>query len=117
MNKNGFGVAAFSVAALALGCKLGATVARVQLTSEPVAAGCYAQARIVDASFTSTASFGAVTSASVSDPSVAQLLAAADLPSDFPMARTADRVYLKALAAGTATVTVNADFSDGTKRS
>lgn len=117
MTRNSLFPAAFAFAALALGCKLGATVARVQLTSEPVAAGCYAQARIVDASFTSTASFGAVTSASVSDPSVAQLLAAADLPSDFPMARTADRVYLKALAAGTATVTVNADFSDGTKRS
>jgi hypothetical protein len=82
-----------------------------------LAAGCFAQARIVDASLTTTASGGTLTSASLSDPSIAQLLGAGDLPSDFPTVRTADRVYLKTLAPGTGTLTVDADFNDGTKRS
>jgi hypothetical protein len=95
----------------------GAPVARLQLTSQPLAPGCFAQARIVDSSLTATASGGTVTSASLSDPSIAQLLDAGDLPSDFPTVQTADRVYLKALAPGMGTLTVNADFNEGTKRS
>jgi len=108
---------AVALATFALGCNRLGAVARVQVTSEPLAQGCYAQARIVDASLTSTASYAGVTSAKISNPSVAQLVSVADLPADFPTGRTADRVYLKALAPGTATVTIDADFNDGTKRS
>jgi hypothetical protein len=109
--------AALAVATFALGCDRLGAVARLQVTSEPLALGCYSQARIVDASLTSTASNAGVTSAKSSNPSVAQLEAVADLPASFPTGRTADRVYLKALAPGTTTVSVDADFDDGTKRS
>jgi hypothetical protein len=117
MKVNYLACAALAVATLALGCNRLGAVTRLQLTSEPLALGCYAQARIVDASLTSTASHAGVTSAKISNPSVAQLVAVADLPAGFPMGRTADRVYLKALAPGAATVSVDADFDDGTKRS
>jgi hypothetical protein len=109
--------AALAFAPLTVGCKPLSPVARLQLTSQPLAPGCYAQARIVDASLTTKLASGTVASASLSDPSLAQLLGAGDLPSEFPTVRTADRVYLKALAPGMGTLTVDAEFDDGTKRS
>src|SRR4051812_37859751 len=110
-------LACAALAVFGLGCNRLGAVARLQVTSEPLALGCYAQARIVDASLTSTASHAGVTSAKSSNPAAAQLEAVADLPAGFPTGRTADRVYLKALAPGTTTVSVDADFDDGTKRS
>lgn len=92
--------------------------ASVQVPSWPLAAGFFSHANIIDTGSLTTRRAGSVTSATSSNSSILSVLDRSDVPTEFSsLFPSQNEVFVKGLTPGSAELRIEAEFTDGSKRS